>query len=180
MKVPPSKTGNKYIRIAQDYFSKWPFAQAAMPDQKATRTVQILKDDVFSFICLSSIEISFGPRSEFCKSHSCRPMSGLCSKKSHTTSYHPMGDGLVECMNRSVLNLLQSYCDKEDSWEEHLQTLLFIYRTTKHATTGLSPYEILFGSDPPSLQIPVLPSAISLEPADYKTHLQTNFRNIEK
>ena len=31
----------------------------------------------------------------------------LLSKKSHNIPYHPMGDGLVERMNRSLLNLSQ-------------------------------------------------------------------------
>ena len=33
LKVPMSAHGNQYILVAQDYFSKWPFAQA-IPNQK--------------------------------------------------------------------------------------------------------------------------------------------------
>ena len=68
--------------------------------------------------------------------------------KSHTTPYHPMEDGLVERMNRSLLNLQRTLVEKENDWEEHVQRLLFVYRTTKHSTTKLSPYEILFGQNP--------------------------------
>ena len=39
-------------------------------------------------------------------------------------------------------------------WEEHLQLLLYLYRTTKHATTGLSMYEVFFGSNSPPLNFP--------------------------
>ena len=35
--------------MAQHYFSKWPFA-FAMPDQKAARIVQFLKDHVFHLV----------------------------------------------------------------------------------------------------------------------------------
>jgi len=35
LKVPMSSRGNNYLLVAQDYFSKWPFA-IAFPDQKAT------------------------------------------------------------------------------------------------------------------------------------------------
>ena len=83
-----------------------------------------------------------------------------------------MGDGLVERMNRSLLSLMRSYVNKERDWEEHLQLLLFLYRTTKHATTGLSPYEVLFGSNPPSLHTPDLPSTSILEPSDYSAVLR--------
>ena len=87
-------------------------------------------------------------------------------KKSHTTPYHPMGDGLVERMNRSLLNLLRVFTDSRHDWEEHLQLLLFFYRTARHSSTGLffyrtarhsstglSPYEVLFGNNPPLLHL---------------------------
>ena len=70
--------------------------------------------------------------------------------KSHTTPYHPQGDGLVERMNWSLLNLLCTF----EGDEQNLQLLLYIYRTTKHVSTGLSPHEILFGHNPPSIHIP--------------------------
>ena len=31
--------------------------------------------------------------------------------KSHTTAYHPQGDGMVERFNRSLLQLLRSYVE---------------------------------------------------------------------
>ena len=47
--------------------------------------------------------------------------------------------------------------------------LLFLYRTTKHATTRLSPHEVLFGS---SLQIPTLPSMVIPDPSEYSSSLK--------
>ena len=49
LKVPMSAEGNQFILVIQDYFSKWPFARA-LPDQKAERIVQILRDDVFALV----------------------------------------------------------------------------------------------------------------------------------
>ena len=83
-----------------------------------------------------------------------------------------MGDGLVERMNRSILNLLRGLVEKKGDWEEHLQLLLYLYRTTKHATTGFSPYEILFGSNPPPLNIPTSGVISHLDPSDYSSRLQ--------
>jgi len=110
LKVPPSSCSNQYILVVQDYFSKWPFAYA-MPDQKADRIVRILQDNIFALV---------GPPS---KLHSDQGMNfeshilrDLCLafgvKKSHTTPYHPMGDGLVERMNRSLLTLLRTLVDE--------------------------------------------------------------------
>ena len=104
LKVPPSLTGNQYILVVQDYFSRWPFA-FAMRDQKAARIVQLLKDHVFALVGPpSKLHSDQGRNFESCI------LRDLCSafgvKTSHTTPYHSMGDGLVERMNRSLLSLL--------------------------------------------------------------------------
>ena len=80
--------------MAQDYFSKWPFAIAFL-DQKAATIVRVLRDQIFTMM---------GPpqrlnldQGRYFESHI---LSELCKafgvEKSHTTPYHPMGDGLVE------------------------------------------------------------------------------------
>ena len=178
LKVPMSARGNQYILVAQDYFSKWPFAQA-MPDQKAERIVRILKDLVFTVV---------GPP---CKLHSDQGrnfeshlLSNLCKAfkvtKSHTTPYHPMGDGLVERMNRSLLNLLRTFSQKSSDWEDHLQLLMFVYRTSKHTSTGMSPYEIIFGRNPPSIHVPELHTTAILDPQDYSTNLRQKLLEIRE
>ena len=94
LKVPTSTKGNQYLLVVQDYFSKWPFA-FPMPDQKAETIVQILRDNVFTVI---------GPpqklHSDQGRNFESHIMTDLCKafgvKKSRTTLYHPMGDGLVE------------------------------------------------------------------------------------
>ena len=45
LKVLMCSRGNQYILVAQDYFSKWPFARA-IPDQKAETIVRVLKDEI--------------------------------------------------------------------------------------------------------------------------------------
>ena len=89
-----------------------------------------------------------------------------------TTPYHPMGDDLVERMNRTLLNMLRSYVEHTGDWEEHLQLLLFAYRTTKHSSTGLSPHEVLFGYNPPSLLAPNQNVPVAMEPGGYCEQLQ--------
>ena len=75
-------------------------------------------------------------------------------------------------MNWSILNLVRGLVEKEGDWEEHLQLPLYVCRTTKPATTGLSPYEILFGSKPPPLHLPAAGKIIHQDPADYSHRIQ--------
>ena len=170
LKVPPSSRGNQYILVTQDYFLKWPFAYA-IPDQKADRIVQTLQDNIFALVGPPS-KLHSGQGRNF-ESHILRDLClAFGVKESHTTPYHPMGDGLVERMNRSLLTLLRTLADKGNDWEDHLQLLLFFYRTSRHASTGVSPYEVLFGTNPPSPHIPILREVTSIDPATYSSSLQ--------
>ena len=90
-----------------------------------------------------------------------------------------MGDGLVERMNRSLLNLLRTFT-QQGNWEQHLQLLLFVYRTTKHSSTGLSPYEVIFGCNPPSLHFPNLQTAVILDPGEYSSQLRSKLLEIRE
>ena len=91
-----------------------------------------------------------------------------------------MGDGLVERMNRSLLNHLRTFVQNEGDWEQHLQLLLYIYRTTKHSSTGLSSYEILFGQNPPSLHIPNFRATAILDPGESHHQLQKKLLELRE
>ena len=178
LKVPPSLQGNQYILVAQDYFSKWPFAWP-MADQKAERIIKILRDHVFTVV---------GPperlHSDQGRNFESHILTELCRAfnitKSLTTPYHPMGDGLVERTNRTLLSLLRTYTQEQGDWEEHLQLLLFIYRTTKHSSTGLSPHEILFGHNPPSQFTPNCNLPEMRNPMEYSDKLQRKILELRE
>ena len=42
----------------------------------------------------------------------------------HTTAYHPQRNALVECSNRTVLEMLRCYTEKSYDWEENLPLVL--------------------------------------------------------
>ena len=67
-------------------------------------------------------------------------------KKSNTTPYHPMGDGQVERMNRTIINMLRAIPENEKKkWKSHLPKLSFAYNSTVNKTTGFSPFYLMFG-----------------------------------
>ena len=59
---------------------------------------------------------------------------------------------MTERANRTLLTMLRTACVRSaGQWENHLPMLLFAYRTTRHQTTGYSPFELMFGRTPPCL-----------------------------
>ena len=41
-------------------------------------------------------------------------------KKSHITTYHPQGDGMVERLSCLLLQLLRTYMERQKNWENNL------------------------------------------------------------
>ena len=64
---------------------------------------------------------------------------------SHAQQSTTRKDGLVEQFNRSILQLLRAYVDKQIDWEQYLPLVLYAYRTSVHSSTGVAPFVLMFG-----------------------------------
>ena len=63
-----------------------------------------------------------------------------------TTPYHPQTDGLVERFNQTLKAMLRRTVTEEGKdWDRLLPYLLFAYREVPQASTGFSPFELLYG-----------------------------------
>jgi len=136
LEVPLSHNNNRYLLVVQDYFTKWADA-IPLSDQTATQiTAELVK--LCSVMGMPEILHSDqGQNFESTLLHNTLEVFGVT--KSHTTAYRPQGDGMVERFNRSLLQLLRAYVEKEHEWERYLPLVLFAYRTATHTSTGVSP-----------------------------------------
>ncbi|KAL5516749.1 hypothetical protein EMCRGX_G002156 [Ephydatia muelleri] len=147
LEVPLSNRNNRYLLVVQDYFTKWPEA-IPIPDQTAAR---ITKEMVKLFCVFGIPDIVHSDQGQNFESTIFRQtLEAFGIKKSHTTAYHPEGDGMVERLNRSLLQLLRTYAQRQDDWEKHLPMVLYAYRTATHSSTGTSPFQLMYGRQPKS------------------------------
>lgn len=73
----------------------------------------------------------------------------LGMEKSRTTPYHPQGNGMTERFNSTLLNMLGTLQPSmKTNWVEHVETLTHAYNCTKHASTGFSPFYLMFMREP--------------------------------
>ena len=65
-----------------------------------------------------------------------------------STAGHPRTQGLVQRQNRTLLTLLRVFCSRRmRDWDQHLDEVMGAYNSTRHATTGFSPYMLTRGTE---------------------------------
>ena len=169
LQVPISSCNNQYLLVIQDYFIKWAEA-IPIPDQSARR---ITKEfiTVFSHYGLSDILQGRNFESSILR----QTLEGFGNKKTRTTAYHPQGNGMVKQFNRSLLQLLCAYVEHQTDWEQHLPYALFAYRSAIHTSTGVSPFELMFGCPP--VQHPLL-FATAYDAVSYQSKLRSTLSRL--
>uniref|UniRef100_A0A8C5FYF3 Gypsy retrotransposon integrase-like protein 1 n=1 Tax=Gouania willdenowi TaxID=441366 RepID=A0A8C5FYF3_GOUWI len=119
---------NKYILVIGDYFSKWTEA-FLLPNQEAQTIAKVLVEErVCRFGTSRSIHSDQG------RSFELALFRDLCQllniHKTRTSPYRPQLDGLI---------------DNQLNWDSLLPYVMMAYRSSVHASTGFTPYKVLFG-----------------------------------
>ena len=71
------------------------------------------------------------------------------TKKSRTTPYHSMGNGMTERFNRTLIEMLRTLePEKKKNWKAHVRPLVHAYYCTRHNSTNQSPYFLMLGGQP--------------------------------
>ncbi|XP_025759064.1 uncharacterized protein LOC112843922 [Oreochromis niloticus] len=135
------------VLVATDHFTKMAFAFPCK-NQTAKQVARKLWDFVFCVYGFPErIHSDQGPSFESELFSELLQISGVA--KSHTTAYHPMGNGGTERFNRTLGNMLRALpLRAKQEWPQQIQTLTFAYNATVHETTGYAPFYLMFGRVP--------------------------------
>lgn len=145
-RFPTTEGNNQYILVIQDQFSKWVEAYP-LPNQTAATIADIVVNEFFSRFGLP-LEIHTDQGSNF-NSNLFRELCKLLGVfKTRTTPYHPSSNGLVERYNKTLINMISSYVDRnQKDWDLNIKLLTSAYRASVHDSTGFTPNMVMLGRE---------------------------------
>lgn len=142
-----SNGGYENILVITDHFSR--YAQAyPTRNQTAKTTARVLFDNfVVHYGFPARIHSDQGANFESAVVKELCSLAGIT--KGRTTPYHPIGNGMVERFNQTLLKMLGTLGDSQMAdWKAHVPCLVHAYNATHHESTNYSPYFLMFGRHP--------------------------------
>ena len=144
---PLSRGGNRHVVIAVDYFTKWVIAKA-VPSKETIHIVDffvrrlVLQHGAPVYV-ISDRGASF--KADFAE----KLFEALQSNHLVTTAYHPQCNGLVERFNHTFAEMLSMFVNaKHSDWDDVIDHVVFAYNSSRHESTGVSPFYMLYGREP--------------------------------
>ena len=175
IKQLPSLNGFTLILVVIDRLSKESVFIPTTDSATATDVADAFITHVFSKHGIP-LHISSDRRSEFTLHFFCSLGALLRMRLHFTSGHHPSANGQVECLNSTLEQYLQIYCNyQQDNWSKLLPLAEFTYNNAPHSSTGVSPFFTTRGYD---LLIAVHPDA---EVTNLCTHhFAVNFDEMNK
>jgi hypothetical protein len=144
--LPKTNSGNKYILVLVDYFSKWSEAFPMRNQEASTIANKLVSGFINIFGIPKTIHTDQGRQFES------RLFKELCKllgiHKSRTTPFRPQSNGLVEKYNKTLTTMLSAFVDENQrDWDKYVSVLNMAYRATPQESTNVTPNMLMLGRE---------------------------------
>lgn len=142
-----SKGGYENVLVITDHFTR--YAQAIPTrNQTAKTTADVLFNNfIIHYGIPKKIHTDQGANFESNLIKELCEITGVM--KSRTTPYHPMGNGLCERFNRTLIKMLGTlHPEQKKDWKKHIGPIVHCYNCMKQSSTGQTPFYLMFGREP--------------------------------
>ena len=143
--LPPTEKGNKYLLVAVDNFSRF---SILVPQDKSALTIAraIVNNVICLFVTHKTLLSDNG--AEFVN----QILDALCKQlyisKCTVLPYKYSSNGLVEHLNRKILNFLRSHVQPTDTvWDLYMPQVIVSLNAQIHKSISETPHFVMFCSD---------------------------------
>jgi hypothetical protein len=143
-----TKRGRDIIFVVIDHFSKMAHFIPYYKSDNASHVADLFFTEIIHLHGIPNTIVS--DRDAKFLSHFCRNLwFKLGIKLLFSTTCHPQTDGQTEVVNRTLSTMLQVVLKTNLMlWEECLPHIEFAYNRSVHCTTKVSPFQVVYGSNP--------------------------------
>ena len=145
---PVSSTGNKYVMVMIEHFTKY-IDVTPIPDKLASTTTQVFLEKV---LCRfgNCAEVITDQGTEFCGDFNDLLSKNLIDHRT-TAPNHPQADGLAERAVQTIKRALRKFCEASETpelWDKSIPWIALGYNCSTQASTKMSPYYMLYARHP--------------------------------
>ncbi|KAL5009348.1 hypothetical protein ScPMuIL_014929, partial [Solemya velum] len=171
LKLSKTTEGYQYVLLVVDSFTRWVEA-FPMKTQDSKSVARVLFEQVFSRFGAPKKLVS-----DLGKQFTSNLIQALCEifdvQRCVTSAYHPQSNSFCERNNRTLIQALRTYTDKDqDNWPSKIHGVLMALRNSNCSqSTEFSPYFMVFGKEMR------LPFDVAIAPKDNLTRHAQDYIN---
>jgi len=143
---PTSTSGNKYLLVIMDCFTRWVEA-FPLKNFRAKLVAEVFVNQFISRYGVPS-ELHTDQGKNFDSKLFAELSILLGIKKTRTTPLHPQSNGIVERQHQTIINYLAKFIlENQLDWDRWIGMCLLALRSARHKAIRITPAEMCFGRD---------------------------------
>lgn len=148
----PKSQGKDAIVMVVDRLTKYAHFYGIQSNSKASEVAKVFLKEIHRLHGLPKVIVSdCDPK--FTSKFWIELFRMLGTKIAMSSAYHPQTDGKTETLNKCLEGYLHNYAsDKQAQWDKWLPLAEWWYNTTYHTSTKMTPFQALYGYEPPRIK----------------------------
>ena len=146
--LPRTASGHDAVLVVVDKLTRWSYYIALRTTATAQEVFAVLQERVLSVHGMPRAIIS--DRDSRFTSHFWEHLwAAMRTDLRRSTAFHPQTDGQTERQNRTLIEALRAHVDaNQRDWDTLLPAMQLAHNSSRNHSTGVSPFEMLFGGTP--------------------------------